>query len=120
MRRKLGSAEAITAAAHKLAIVYHFLKASEAYNETDFLRHDDDREKQMEMRLRKQAARLGFAITPIADHGAQLFLRSQLVAANPVLRSDHAPLLRERMDLGVTSPKSGYGKLAAWLPIMML
>jgi hypothetical protein len=71
MKRKLGSEEAITATAHKLArIVYHLLNTSEAYNETVFLRHDDDREKRMEMRLRKQAAQLGFVITPIAAQGA--------------------------------------------------
>lgn len=67
MRRKLGSAEAITATAHKLArIVYHLLKTGEAYTETVFRQADDDRDKRMEIRLRRQAAQMGFTITPIA------------------------------------------------------
>ena len=65
MRRKLGAAEAVTAAAHKLArILYHVLRTKEAYNETVFLRHDQEAIKRAEERLRKQAAKLGFQLAP--------------------------------------------------------
>jgi hypothetical protein len=65
MRRKLGAAEAVTAAGHKLArILYHVLRTKEAYNESVFLRHDQEAIKRAEDRLRKQAAKLGFRIVP--------------------------------------------------------
>jgi len=65
MRRKLGAAEAVTATAHKLArILYHVLRTKEAYNESVFLRHDQEAIKRAEDRLRKQAAKLGFQIVP--------------------------------------------------------
>ena len=70
MKRKLGSAEAITATTHKLArIVYHLLKTGEAYNETVFRKYDDETRKRMEMRLRRQAAQMGFSIAPIPAEG---------------------------------------------------
>ena len=65
MRRKLGTPEAVTATAHKLArILYHILRTKEAYNESVFLRHDMEAIKRAEDRLRKQAAKLGFQIVP--------------------------------------------------------
>jgi len=65
MRRKLGAAEAVTAAAHKLArILYHVLRTKEACNESVFLRHDREAIKRAEERLRKQAAKLGFQLAP--------------------------------------------------------
>ena len=65
MRRKSGAPEAVTATAHKLArIVYHVLRTKEAYNETVFLRHDNEAIKRAQDRLRKQAANLGFQIVP--------------------------------------------------------
>jgi transposase len=65
MRRKLGAAEAVTAVAHKLArVLYHVLRTKEAYNETVFLRHDQEAIKRAEERLRKQAAKLGFQLSP--------------------------------------------------------
>ena len=68
MRRKLGAAEAVTAVAHKLArVLYHVLRTKEAYNETVFLRHDQEAIKRAEDRLRKQAAKLGFQLTPTQE-----------------------------------------------------
>jgi transposase len=65
MRRKLGAPEAVTATAHKLArIVYHMLRTKEVYNESVFLRHDQEAIKRVEDRLRKQAAKLGFQLAP--------------------------------------------------------
>ena len=43
---------------------YQMLRTREAYNETVFLRHDQEAIKRAEDRLRKQAAKLGFQIIP--------------------------------------------------------
>ena len=56
--------EGVTAT-HKLArILSHVLRTKEAYNETVFLRHDQEAIKRAEERLRKQAAKLGFQLSP--------------------------------------------------------
>lgn len=65
MQRKLGKPEAVTATAHKLArIVFHVLTAREEYNESVFVRCDEEATRRAEVRLRKHAARLGFQIIP--------------------------------------------------------
>jgi transposase len=66
MKRKLGPPQAVTATAHKLArIVYHLLKTGEAYNESVFRKYHTQTQKRAELRLRRQAASLGFQIVPI-------------------------------------------------------
>jgi hypothetical protein len=66
MRARLGTAQAITATAHKIArILYHVLSTKEPYAETVFHRCDEQAQRRAEMRLRKQAARLGFQLLPI-------------------------------------------------------
>jgi transposase len=61
--RKLGKPQAITATAHKLArIVYHLLSTREAYDESVFHKCEEEGLKRAEMRLRRQAAHLGFRI----------------------------------------------------------
>jgi hypothetical protein len=45
-------------------VLYHVLRTKEAYNETVFLRHDQEAIKRAEHRLRKQGAKLGFQLTP--------------------------------------------------------
>jgi len=63
--RRLGKPQAITATAHKLArIVFHLLNTREPYNETVFNRCDQEALKRAEIRLRKQAAQLGFQLIP--------------------------------------------------------
>jgi len=65
MKRKLGGPEAVTATAHKLArIVYRMLRTKEAYNESVFLKCDEDAACRAEARLRRHAAKLGFQIIP--------------------------------------------------------
>ena len=65
MRSKLGTAQAITATAHKIArVLYHVLLTKEPYTETVFHRCDEHLRRRAEMRLRKQAALLGFQIVP--------------------------------------------------------
>lgn len=72
MRAKLGTAQAVTATAHKIArVVYHVLSTREPYTESVFHHCDEQVRKRFEMRLRKQAAQLGFQIVPkIAVAGA--------------------------------------------------
>ena len=70
MRAKLGTAQAITATAHKIArILYHVLLTKQPYAETVFHRCDEQAHQRAEMRLRKQAAQLGFQVLPIAATG---------------------------------------------------
>jgi hypothetical protein len=70
MRAKLGTAQAITATAHKIArILYHVLLTKEPYSETVFHRCDEQAQQRAEIRLRKQAARLGFQLLPIPVTG---------------------------------------------------
>ena len=65
MRAKLGTAQAITATAHKIArILYHVLLTKQPYAETVFHQCDEQAKQRAEMRLRKLAAHLGFQTIP--------------------------------------------------------
>jgi transposase len=65
MKRKLGAPKAVTATAHKLArIIYHLLRTREPYNETVFAKQEQAAFRQTQVRLRKQAAKLGFQVVP--------------------------------------------------------
>jgi hypothetical protein len=71
MRARLGTAQAITATAHKLArVIYHVLNSKEPYTETVFHRCDEQEQQRAEMRLRKHAAQLGFQLLPISPNPA--------------------------------------------------
>jgi transposase len=72
MRAKLGTPQAITAVAHKIArVLYHVLLSKEPYTETIFHRCDEQAQFRAETRLRKQAAQLGFKVLPLsAESGA--------------------------------------------------
>ena len=64
------TAQAITATAHKIArILYHVLLTKQPYAETVFHRCDEQAQQRAEMRLRKQAAQLGFQLLPIPAAG---------------------------------------------------
>jgi transposase len=94
MRAKLGTAQAITATAHKIArILYHVLSTKEPYTETIFHLYDEQAHQRAEIRLRKQAARLGFQLVTIPATG-----ESQLVPQEPTSGprhqgSSHEPFL---------------------------
>ena len=63
--RKLGKPQAVTATAHKLArIIFHLLSTREPYSEAVFHHCEEETLKRAELRLRKQAAQLGFQIVP--------------------------------------------------------
>jgi transposase len=66
MRAKLGTAQAITATAHKIArVLYHVLLTKEPYSETIFHKCDEHTRRRGEKRLRKHATPLGFQLIPI-------------------------------------------------------
>jgi transposase len=68
MKWRLGAPEAITATAHKLArIVYHLLSTKEPYSEGVLARCDQQAHIRTEMRLRRQAANLGFQLARIPE-----------------------------------------------------
>ena len=64
--RKLGKAQAITATAHKLSrIVYDMLVTKEPYREEAFQRTEEEEAlRRAASRLQRQAAQLGFTVTP--------------------------------------------------------
>jgi transposase len=68
MKWRLGAPAAVTATAHKLArIIYHILSTRQPYSEEFFARCDQQADVRAEKRLRKQAAELGFQVTPITE-----------------------------------------------------
>jgi len=68
MKWRLGAPEAVTATAHKLArIVYHLLSTKEPYSERVLIKCDRQANNRAEMRLRRQAANLGFQLTPAPE-----------------------------------------------------
>ena len=68
MKWRLGAPEAVTATAHKLArIVYHLLTTKEPYSENVLIKPDRQANNRAEMRLRRQAANLGFQLMPAPE-----------------------------------------------------
>jgi len=68
MKWRLGAPQALTATAHKLArIVFHMLTTKEPYNESVLVKWDQRTKVRAELRLRTQAAKLGFDLTPVAE-----------------------------------------------------
>jgi transposase len=69
MKWRLGAPQAITATAHKLArIVFHMLLTKEPYNESVLVKSDQQANIRAELRLRTQAAKLGFDLSPVEQH----------------------------------------------------
>lgn len=68
MKWRLGVPEAVTATAHKLArIVYHLLSTKEPYSESVLIKSDRQANNRAEIRLRRQAANLGFQLMPVPE-----------------------------------------------------
>ena len=66
MKAKLGPAAGITATAHKIAIVFFTLVANQTeYDESVWAQRNQHRAQRFERRLRRQAHKLGFELTPI-------------------------------------------------------
>lgn len=67
LRAKLGAPKAITAMAHKLArIVYHLLATREPFDSQIFVQQQQQQLKRREARIRREAAALGYQLTPRA------------------------------------------------------
>jgi transposase len=65
MRARLGTEQAITATAHKLArIIYHMLKHRQSYQPLSAEAYDEQHRQREITRLKRQAAKLGFALQP--------------------------------------------------------
>jgi transposase len=68
MKWRLGAPAAVTATAHKLArIAYHMLSTKEPYSESILVQCDRQASTRVEVRLRRQAANLGFQLTPVPE-----------------------------------------------------
>ena len=65
MRARLGTPQATTATAHKLArIIYHLVKTGKQFDESVFAQQEELHRKRLERRLRSQAKSLGFQLVP--------------------------------------------------------
>jgi transposase len=68
MKARLGTPEAITATAHKLARILHYLvKHRCAYDASVFAQEEELHRQRREKALRKQAALFGFQLTPLTQ-----------------------------------------------------
>jgi len=68
MKWRLEAPQALTATAHKLArIVFHMLVTKEPCNESVLVKWDQQVSMKSELRLRSQAAKLGFDLIPTAE-----------------------------------------------------
>ena len=66
LKSKLGPKAAITATAHKLAVIFYTLVTKRIeYDESIWAVHDKLNRKHLEQKLKRQASSLGFKLTPI-------------------------------------------------------
>jgi len=66
MKARLGPAAAITATAHKIAVVFYtMVKNQVEYDETIWAMQDAQRDKRLELRLKRQAQQFGYRLVPI-------------------------------------------------------
>jgi transposase len=71
MKAKLGPSGAITATAHKIAVVFYtMVKNQLEYDETIWATKDAEREKRLEARIKRQAKQLGYELVPIEQKPA--------------------------------------------------
>ena len=73
MKAKLGPSTAITATAHKIAVIFYtMVKKQVEYDETVWAARDAEREKRMQARLKRQARQMGYELVPIEHRPATL------------------------------------------------
>jgi len=71
MKAKLGPPAAITATAHKIAIIFYtIVKNQVEYDETIWASRDAERERRLETRLKRQAKQMGYKLVPIEHEPA--------------------------------------------------
>jgi hypothetical protein len=65
MKARLGAPKAMTATAHKIAVIfYHLVRERRVYREIGEAEYTQQQEQRMLKRLKKQAKRLGYVLTP--------------------------------------------------------
>ena len=71
MKSKTDAPAAITATAHKIAIIFYTMVRKQVeYDGTLWAQRDLDREKRFEAKLRKQAQQRGYKLVPIEERPA--------------------------------------------------
>ena len=66
LKAKLGPAAAITATAHKLAVIFYtMVKKQVEYDDSIWAKRDTERDKRFEAKLRRQAAQRGYQLVPL-------------------------------------------------------
>ena len=71
MKAKLGPSAAITATAHKIAVIFYTMVRQQVeYDETIWAARDTERQKRLETKLKRQAKQLGYELVPLQDKPA--------------------------------------------------
>jgi transposase len=71
MKAKLGPSAAITATAHKIAVIFYtMLRNQVEYDGTIWAARDAEREKRLQTKLKRQAKQLGYELVPIEQQPA--------------------------------------------------
>ena len=66
MKVRLGPAAAITAAAHKIAVIFYaIVKNQVEYDDTIWATRDIKRQQRIHAKLKKQAHQLGYELVPL-------------------------------------------------------
>jgi transposase len=66
MKAKLGPSAAITATAHKIAVIFYTMVLNQIeYDETIWAARDAERQKRLETKLKRQAKQLGYELVPL-------------------------------------------------------
>ena len=71
MKTRLGPAAAITATAHKIAVIFYtIVKNQVEYDETIWATRDIKRKNRIEGKLKRQARQLGYRLVPLETEPA--------------------------------------------------
>ena len=71
MKTKMGPAAAITATAHKIAIIFYtMVKNQVEYDASLWAQRDTERDKRLEAKLKRQAQQRGYKLVPIEENPA--------------------------------------------------
>lgn len=71
MKAKLRPAAATTAIAHKIAVIFYTMVEKQVeYDETIWATRDTERQKRLELRLKRQATQLGYRLVPMEQNPA--------------------------------------------------
>jgi transposase len=71
MKSKMDAPAAVTATAHKIAIIFYtIVKKQVEYDASIWAQRDAERERRMEAKLKRQAQRMGYKLVPIEEQPA--------------------------------------------------